>query len=103
MDNSKITERFQNLNCSESEKNRLHDYLFTCLAKGKIYELKRQRVMIMEENDENKFVVLEKVTTANENQIYFSCPKCFPRTYTEFLSPTLSIENFKTCIHKKIS
>ena len=102
MENSKITERFQNLDCPESEKNRLHNYLFTCLAKGKNYELKRQRVMIMEESDENKFVVLERVSTADENQTYFSCPKCFPRTYTEFLSPTFSIENFKVCIHTQL-
>ena len=102
MNISKITERFQNFDCSDLDKNRLHTYLFNTLGKSKCYKLKRQRVMIPEEDDENKFIVLDNVKTVNENQACYSCPKCFPTAHTEFLAPTLSLENLKTCIHTKL-
>ena len=102
MNVSKITERFQNFECPELDKNKLHAYLFNTLAKNKCYKLKRQRVMITEEDDENKFIILDIVKTVNENQACYSCPKCFPMTHTEFLAQTLPVENLKTCIHTQL-
>jgi hypothetical protein len=70
MDNEKVTERFKNLICSESEKNALHAYLFSSLVKGKSYRLKRNRVLIMEKEDNNKFIILQVVGTKDGNRIF---------------------------------
>ena len=102
MPNEKITQRFNSLICTESEKNELHNYLFGCLAKGKNYKLGRNRVMIMEKDDENKYIILNLVRTTKETQICYICSKCFPLSYGDFLSSTISAENFKTCVHTQL-
>ena len=102
MANEKVTERFKNLICSESEKNALHTYLFSCLAEGKSYQLKRNRVMIMESGNSNKFIILELVRTTDEKKMCYICPKCFPISYANFLSSTISAEHFKSCIHTRL-
>ena len=102
MSNEKITERFKDLACSEQEKEVLQAYLFSCLGGGKTHRLKRNRVMIMEEKNKNKFIILQLVRTADENKICYACPKCFPVNYAEFLSSTIAADKFKSCIHTKL-
>ena len=53
MSSEGVTERFQLVTCPESEKEILRDYLFSCLAEGANYKLKRNRVMIMEQKNKN--------------------------------------------------
>ena len=102
MANEKITERFKDLACSESEKKVLHAYLFSCLAEGRNYKLKRNRVMIKENENNSKYIILDIVRTLNENRLVYLCPKCFPVSFGEFLSCTISAEKFKSCIHTRL-
>ena len=102
MANEKVTERFKNLICSESEKNALHTYLFSSLVKGKSYQLKRNRVMIMEKEDDKKFIILQIVRTKDDNRICYICPKCFPVSYGEFICSRILPADFKSCIHTKL-
>ena len=102
MSNEKITERFKDLACSEKEKELLQAYLFSCLGEGKNHRLQRNRVMIMEEENKNKYIILELVRTSNENKLCYACPKCFPVKYAEFLSSTIPADKFKSCIHTKL-
>ena len=50
-DNAAITERFRNLTCPEEKKQVLNDYLMAILAEGRSFLLKRNRVMIIEQNN----------------------------------------------------
>ena len=102
MANEKVTERFTNLVCSESEKNELHTYLFSSLVKGKSYQLKRNRVMIMEKEDDKKFIVLQLVRTKDVSKICYICPKCFPVSYGEFVCSSILPAHFKSYIHTKL-
>lgn len=102
MANEKITERFKKLECSSTEKEILQAYLFTCLAEGKTYRLKRNRVMIMEQENKNKIILLDIVKTSIDNQVSYICPKCFPILFGEFLSCEISADKFKSCIHTKL-
>ena len=102
MANEKITLRFKDLTCSESDKKVLHAYLFSCLAEGRKYRLKRNRVMIMEKEQTNKYVILDTARTSDENRLVYLCPKCFPVRFGEFLSGTISAENFKSCLHTRL-
>ena len=99
MANEKVTERFKNLICSESEKNELHTYLFTSLVEGKSYKLKRNRVMIREKEDDKKFIILQLVRTKDDSKICYICPKCFPVSYGEFICSSILPAQFKSCIH----
>ena len=100
--NEKVTDKFKNLVCSESENNALHTYLFSSIVKGKSYQLKRNRVMIMEKEDDNKFIILQVVGTKDENKICYICPKCFPVSYGEFICSSILPAHFKSCIHTKL-
>ena len=102
MVNEKITERFNELDCSDDEKNTLHTYLFSCLGEGKNFRLKRNRVMITEEEDKNKYILLDIVKTSVDNQVSYICPKCFPVFFGEFLSSEIAADQFKSCIHTKL-
>ena len=100
--NEDITERFQNLDCPEAEKKVLHDYLISCLAEGKSFSLKRNRVMIMEPDNKNKFLILDLVRTSDENKQVYNCPKCCPVNFSELLTSTVQAEEFKSCLHSQL-
>ena len=100
--NEDITERFQNLDCPEAEKKVLHDYLISCLAEGKSFSLKRNRVMIMEPDNKNKFLILDLVRTSDENKQVYNCPKCCPVNFSELLTSTVRAEEFKSCLHSQL-
>ena len=84
--NAGITERFKKLDCPESEKKVLQDYLISCLAEGKNFPLKRNRVMIMEEKNKNKYIVLDVVRTSVVNKQFYICPKCSRMELCELLT-----------------
>ena len=101
--NAAITERFKRLNCPESEKKVLHKYLMSCLADGKAFLLKRNRVMVMDKDEKNKFVILDKIdTTEDEKQVYI-CRKCSNMNFSSFLTSRVSAEEFKSCVHTHFS
>ena len=102
MANEKITERFRSLDCTESEKEILHNYLFACLDEGKSFKLKRNLVMILQHEHKNKFMILKVVKTSIENQIAYICSKCFKTSFGEFLSTEIQADKFKSCIHTKV-
>ena len=58
--------------------------------------------MIMESGNSNKFIILELVRTTDEKIMCYICPKCFPISYANFLSSTISAEHFKSCIHTRL-
>ena len=100
--NADITERFKNLDCPDDEKKVLHNYLISCLAEGKSFQLKRNRVMIMEQENKNKFIILDLVRTSDENQQVYICPKCFPIDFCELLTSTVPADQFKSCLHSQL-
>ena len=100
--NEDITERFKNFDCPEDEKKVLHNYLISCLAAGKSFQLKRNRVMIMEHENKNKFIILDLVRTSDENRQVYICPKCSPVDFTELLTSTVPAEQFKSCLHSQL-
>ena len=71
-----VTQRLTNLKCSDEEKKILSDYLFSCLADGKNFKLKRNRVMVMDNEGKDKYIILDLVPTTDENKQMYICPKC---------------------------
>ena len=102
MSSEGVTERFQLLTCPESEKQILRDYLFSCLAEGANYKLKRNRVMIMEQKNKNKFIILELVPTSDENKQMYICPKCSHIDVSNFLTEAVPCEQFESCLHTQL-
>ena len=100
--NSMITERFKKLDCPESEKKILHKYLMACLAEGKTFCLKRSRVMIVEYETKNKFIILDIVRTDDENKQFYMCPKCSDLNFSEFLTSAVPSSAFKSCLHSEL-
>ena len=90
-----MTERLQNLRCSDEKKSELRDYLFSCLAKGKNFKLMRNRVMIMDNEKENKYIILELVPTTNENKHMFMCPKCSSMEVSNYLTTSVPYDAFQ--------
>ena len=58
--------------------------------------------MIMEEEDKNKYILLDIVKTSVDNQVSYICPKCFSVFFGEFLSCEIAADQFKSCIHTKL-
>ena len=102
MSRKDMTERLRNLKCSEEEKKDLGEYLFSCLAEGKNYTLKRNRVMIMDNEDKNKYVILDSVPTSDENKQMFMCPKCSHIDYSNYLTDLVACDQFNACIHSNL-
>ena len=100
--NESVTERFQNLGCSESEKKLLESYLFSCLAEGKNFKLKRNRVMIMEHENQNKYIILDIISTSEEIKKIYICPKCSHKDFSELLTTAVSAEEYNACLHTKL-
>ena len=100
--NDCVTERFQEFKCSESEKKILQRYLFACLAEGKNCMLKRNRVMIMENEKQNSYIILEIARTSDENRRIFICPKCSHKDYCDLLTSEVQAECFKSCLHAEL-
>ena len=100
--NACVTERFKKLDCPESEKKVLHDYLISCLAEGKKFPLKRNRVMIMEEKNKNRFIILDIVRTSVVNKQYYICPKCSRVDFSELLTTSVMAEQYKSCLHSEL-
>ena len=100
--NAGITERFKKLDCPESEKKVLQDYLISCLAEGKNFPLKRNRVMIMEEKNKNKYIVLDVVRTSVVNKQFYICPKCSRMEFCELLTNSVMAEQYKSCLHSEL-
>lgn len=101
-DNEDVTERFKKLDIPEDEKKILHDYLISCLAEGRSFSLKRNRVMIMEHERKNKFIILELIQTSDENKHVYHCPKCSPNDFSKLLTSSVSAEQFKSCLHTQL-
>ena len=101
-DNAAITERFRNLTCPEEEKQVLHNYLMSILAEGKSFLLKRNRVMIMEQNTKNKFLILERIETSGDSKVFYLCTKCSNIKFSSFLTGKVQADEFKTCIHSEL-
>ena len=97
-----VTERLQNLKCSDEQKKVYSEYLFSCLADGKNFKLKRNRVMIMDNEGKNKFIILDLVSTADENKQVYICPKCSHTDFCNLLTSSVPVDQFKTCIHTEL-
>ena len=94
--------RLKELKCSEEQKKKLGEHLFSCLAEGKSFKLKRNRVMIMDPGAKNKFIILDLVTTIDEEKQIYVCPKCSNLDYSNFLTASVSYDQFKSCIHSEL-
>ena len=101
-DNAAITERFKNLTCPEEKKHVLNNYLMAILAEGRSFLLKRNRVMIMEQNNKNKFLILEKIETSDDSKIFYTCTKCSNIKFSSLLTGKVPAEEFKKCIHSEL-
>ena len=97
-----VTERFQLLKCSDTDKKSLQRYLFSCLAEGKNFKLKRNRVMIMDQENQNKYIILEIATTSDEHRQIYICPKCSHKDFCDLLTSAVSAEDFKSCLHAEL-
>ena len=83
---------FKKLDCPESDKKVLDDYLISCLAEGNIFPLKRNRLMIMEEKNKNRFIILEIVRTYVVNKQFYICPKSSRVEFSELLTNSVMAE-----------
>ena len=101
-DHAAITERCRNLTCSEDKKQVLNNYLMSILAEGKSFLLKQNRVMIMEQDNKNKFLILEKIETSEDSKVFYLCTKCSDIKFSSFLTGKVPADKFKTCIHSEI-
>ena len=97
-----VTQRLTNLKCSDEEKKILSDYLFSCLADGKNFKLKRNRVMVMDNEGNDKYIILDLVPTTDENKQMYICPKCSHLDFGRMLTSSVSVEQFKSCIHSEL-
>ena len=97
-----VTQRFDSLVCPESDKDILRKYLFSSLAESSYYKLKRNRVMIREVEKKDRFVILDLVPTANENEHGYICPKCSTIDVSNMLTKMVSSAMFKNCIHTRL-
>ena len=97
-----INERLQNLKCSGEQKKVLREYLFSSLADGKNFKLKRNRVMILDNEAKNKFIILELGPTADEDKQMYICPKCSHTDISNLLTSSVPADQFKTCLHTKL-
>ena len=97
-----VTKRFKSLVCSEEEKFELGGYLFSCLADGNYYRLKRDRVMICEQNHKLKFLVLDIAKTAVDDKHVYVCPKCSPIDFSKLLTNVIPPDQYKSCVHTKV-
>ena len=102
MSHDSVSKRLQHLRCSDKEKKILSEYLFSCLADGKNFKLKRNRVMISENVTKNKFIILELVPTADEDKQMYICPKCSNINLCNLLTSSVPADQFKTCIHSEL-
>ena len=102
MSHDSVSKRLQNLRCSDKEKKILSEYLFSCLADGKNFNLKRNRVMISENVTKNKFIILELVPTADEDKQMYICPKCSNINFCNLLTSSVPADQFKNCIHSEL-
>ena len=98
-----VTERFRNLVCPDSEKEMLRDYLFCCLAEGSYHKLKRNRVMVREQEKKNKFIILDLVPTSNEHRQCYICSKCSTIDISNLLTKMVPPDEFNSCLHTKLS
>ena len=96
-----VTERFRHLDSSGEDKQILHNYLMSILSEGKSFLLKRSRVMIMEKDNRNKFIILEKVET-DAAKFFYICPKCSNIKFSSYLSGKVKFDEFKTCVHSRL-
>ena len=97
-----MIERLKNVKCSEDEKKALGEYLFSCLAEGKNFRLKRNRVMIMDSEDKNKYVIMDLVATLDEDKQMYMCSKCSHLDYSNYLTDFVSYDEFNACIHSNL-
>ena len=97
-----VTQRLKNLNCSDEEKKKLTDYSFSCFPDGKNFRLKRNRVMIMDNEGNNKYIILDMMPTADENKQIYICPKCSHLDFGNLLTSSVNADKFSDCIHSKL-
>ena len=103
MSHASVTHRLHSLDCSDDHKKVLRDYLFACLADGKNFRLKRNRVMIWDNEGKNKFIILDLVSTKDENKQMYSCPKCTSCVeINNLLTASVPADQFKRCIHSEL-
>ena len=100
--NAAITERFKKLNCPETEKQDLHKYLMSILAEGKSFLLKRNRVMIMEQENKNRLIILERIETTDDTKYFYICPLCSNLKFSSYLTGKVSADEFRACVHSKV-
>ena len=100
--NAAITERYKKMNCPEAEKQDLHKYLMSILAEGKSFLLKRNKVMIMEQENKNRFIILERIDTTDDCKYFYICPLCSNVKFSSYLTEKVSAEEFRACVHSKV-
>ena len=71
------------------------------LSEGKSFLLKRSRVMIMEQDNKNKFIILEKIET-DAAKFFYICPNCSNIKFNSYLSGKVQSTEFKACVHSRL-
>ena len=100
--NAAVTERFRNLNCPETEKQNLHKYLMSILSEGKSFLLQRNRVMIMEQDNKNRFIILDRIDTSDETRFFYICPSCSNIKFSSYLTGKVSAKEYRSCLHSEV-
>ena len=100
---SEVVERFKIIDSSTPiNKTDVLQYLVNCMTEGKSFILKRRRVMVMEYKEKNKFLILKRIRTCDENKQVYLCPKCSPIDFNQLLTNFVDSKDFRPCLHSEL-